>query len=52
VDYLLFLFIYLFIAILGLELSAYTMSHISSPFFVMFFQDKVSQTICQGWLQT
>jgi hypothetical protein len=40
-------------ALLGFEFRAYTLSHSTSPFFVMgFFQNKVLQTICQGWLWT
>jgi hypothetical protein len=39
--------------VLGFELRAYTLSHTTSPFYVMgFFQNRVSQTIFQGWLQT
>jgi hypothetical protein len=38
--------------VLGLELRAYTLSHSTSPFFVCYFQDRVSQTICPGWLRT
>jgi hypothetical protein len=33
----------------GFELKAYTLSHSTSPLFV-YFQDRVSQTICPGWL--
>jgi hypothetical protein len=37
----------------GLELRVLTLSHSTSPVFVMgFFQDRVSQTICPGWLWT
>jgi hypothetical protein len=38
--------------VLRLELRAYTLSYSISPFiFVMgFFQARVSQTICLGWL--
>jgi hypothetical protein len=32
----------LFFSVLGLELRAYTLSHFTSPFFVIFFQDRVS----------
>jgi hypothetical protein len=35
----------------GLELRAYTLSHSTSPFYVKYFWDRVSQTICPGWLQ-
>jgi hypothetical protein len=50
-----YLFIYLFIylfAVVGFELRAYTLSHSTSPFFVVgcFFQDRVSWTTCQSWL--
>jgi hypothetical protein len=39
--------------VLGFALMAYTLSQSTSPFFVMgFFQDRVSQTICLGWLRT
>jgi hypothetical protein len=37
---------------LGFELRAFTLSHSSSPFYEGFFPDRVSQTICPGWLQT
>jgi hypothetical protein len=38
-----------FFPVLGFELRAYTLSHSTSPFFVMgfFFQDRVLQPICQ-----
>jgi hypothetical protein len=41
-----------FFAVLWLELRAYTLSHSTSPALVHdeFFQDRVSQTICLGWL--
>jgi hypothetical protein len=43
----------LFVAILGLELRAYTLSHSTSPFFCYgFFWDRVFRTICLGWLWT
>jgi hypothetical protein len=39
--------------VLGLELRAYTLSHSSSPFYCDgFFQERISRTICPGWLQT
>jgi hypothetical protein len=39
--------------VLGLELRDFTLSHSTSPIFVMgFFSDRVSRTICLGWLQT
>jgi hypothetical protein len=34
----------------GLELRAYTLSLSTSPFCEGFFQDRVLQTICLGWL--
>jgi hypothetical protein len=38
---------------LEFELRAYTLSHSTSSFFVMvIFQDRVSRTICLGWLST
>jgi hypothetical protein len=37
---------------MGFELRTYTLSHSTSPIFVIdFFQGRVSQTICPGWLQ-
>jgi hypothetical protein len=47
-------FFFFFFAVLRLELRAYTLSYSISPFiFVMgFFQARVSQTICLGWLWT
>jgi hypothetical protein len=38
--------------VLGLELRAFTLSHSASPFCDGHFQDRVSQTICPGWLWT
>jgi hypothetical protein len=39
--------------ILGLEFKTYTFNHSSSSFlWWVFFWDRVSQTICLGWLQT
>jgi hypothetical protein len=44
---------FMFFCRLGFELRAYTLSHSTSPFFGDgFFPDRVSQTICWGWLQT
>jgi hypothetical protein len=44
---------YLFFAVLGLELRAYTLSHSTSLFFVMgFFEIGSHITICPDWLQT
>jgi hypothetical protein len=49
-----YLFVYLFIylAVLGLKLRAFTLSHFASPSCDGCFWNRVSQTICQGWLQT
>jgi hypothetical protein len=45
-------FFFLF-AVLGLELRAFTLSHSTSLIFEdHFFWDRVSWTICQGWLRT
>jgi hypothetical protein len=41
-----------FLAVLGLELRAYILSHSISPFCVRYFQDRVFRTISLGWLQT
>jgi hypothetical protein len=44
--------LFFFFMVLRFELRAYTFSH-SQPFFMMnYFQDRVSQTICLGWLRT
>jgi hypothetical protein len=50
--FLFFFFFFFFFAILGFELGAYTLSHSASLIFVMafFFRNRVSQTICLGWL--
>jgi hypothetical protein len=41
------------VVVLGLKLRAYTLSHSTNPFFEMvFFQDRVLQTIFLGWLRT
>jgi hypothetical protein len=40
------------LAVLEFELRAYTLSHSTSPFFDRLFQDRVSQIVCPGWLQT
>jgi hypothetical protein len=42
---------FFFGGVLGFELRAYTLSHSISPFF-FFNRDRVSWTICSGWLQT
>jgi hypothetical protein len=43
---------FFFFPVLGFELRAYTSPWATPPalFCVGFFQDKVSQTICSGWL--
>jgi hypothetical protein len=48
------LFVLFCFSVLGLELRAYTLSHSTSPFFlcVKYFRDRVSRTVCLGWLQT
>jgi hypothetical protein len=51
------LVIYLFILlVLGFELRAsyliYCPSHSANPFLCWYFWDRVSKTICPGWLQT
>jgi hypothetical protein len=38
--------------LLGLELRAFTLSHSTSPLCDGYFRDRVSRTICPGWLQT
>jgi hypothetical protein len=45
---------FFFFVVTGLELRAYTLSHSTSPFYVCvrYFQDRVSRTICSGWLWT
>jgi hypothetical protein len=41
------------LAVLGLELRAFTLSHSTSPSFCdRVFWDRVSWTICLGWLRT
>jgi hypothetical protein len=55
-----FLAFFFFFAVLGFEPGSYTLSHsiIPPPLFFFFFfgdgffLDRVSQTICLGWLQT
>jgi hypothetical protein len=46
-----YIFFFFFVA-LGLEYRAYTLSHSISPFCVRYFWDRVSWTICPGWLWT
>jgi hypothetical protein len=36
----------------GLNSGPYTLTHSTSPFLYIFFWDRVSWAICQGWLQT
>jgi hypothetical protein len=43
---------YYYFAVLLLELRAYTLSHSTNPFCVRCFWDRVSRTICPGWLWT
>jgi hypothetical protein len=43
---------FFFFAVLAFEPRAYTLSHSASPFCTGYFQDRVSQTICPGWLWT
>jgi hypothetical protein len=46
-------FIYFILAVLGFELRAYTLSHSTSLILCwVFFQGRVSWTICPGWLWT
>jgi hypothetical protein len=51
-------FFFFFLSVLLFELRANTLSHSTSPFFVMgffcggIFWDRVLQTICLGWLWT
>jgi hypothetical protein len=46
------LFLSFYFPALGFELRAYTLSHSTSLFCVEYFWDRVSPTICPGWLQT
>jgi hypothetical protein len=41
---------FLAFVVLGLEFRAYTSSHSTSPFCEGFSRDRVSRTICMGWL--
>jgi hypothetical protein len=44
---------FFFFAVLGFELRAYTLSHSTSPFFVLdIFKIGSCGIICLGWLQT
>jgi hypothetical protein len=36
--------------VLGFELKVYTLSHSTSLLYVGFFRDRVSRTVCPGWL--
>jgi hypothetical protein len=42
----------LFVCFAGCELRTYTLSHSASPLGGRFFRDRVSKTICRGWLRT
>jgi hypothetical protein len=44
--------VFCFVLVLGLEIRACTLSHSTSPFCDGYFQDRISQTICLGWLGT
>jgi hypothetical protein len=45
------LFYFIFFAVLGLELRAYTLSHSTSPFLMKgFFKIGPYKLICPGWL--
>jgi hypothetical protein len=42
-----------FFEVLGIESRAFTLSHSTIPFFCDgYFRDRVSWTLCPGWLQT
>jgi hypothetical protein len=45
-------FLFFFFVILEFELRTFALSHSTSPFLWRVFWDKVSQTICLGWLRT
>jgi hypothetical protein len=45
-------FSFLFFSVLGFELRVITLSHSTIPFCVRYFQDRVSQIICPGWLRS
>jgi hypothetical protein len=45
-----FFFVFFFFGVLGLELRDFTLSHSTSPFCDEYFRDRVSRTICLGWL--
>jgi hypothetical protein len=40
--------LFLFLVVLEFELGAYTLSHATSPFFLMGFQYRISRTIFPG----
>jgi hypothetical protein len=41
-------YLFIYFAVLGLKLRAYTLSHYTSPFGDGFFRDRFSQTICSA----
>jgi hypothetical protein len=43
-------FVFVFFAVLGFELMAFTLNHSTSPFCEQVFQDMALRTICLGWL--
>jgi hypothetical protein len=43
---------FLFFAVLGFELRTYTFNHSTNPFCIRYFWDRVSRTVCLGWLWT
>jgi hypothetical protein len=45
-------FVFIPFVVLGLELKAFTLSHSTSHFLWWVFRDRVSQTLCPGWLRT
>jgi hypothetical protein len=45
-------FFFFFFVVLGLELRAFTLTHSTALFLWRVFWDRVSWTICLGWLQT
>jgi hypothetical protein len=44
---------FFFFAVLGLELKAYTLSHLTNPFLCwVFFRDRSHELFACGWLRT